>query len=137
METPRDHALTPRDQRMFRRLFAALKLLILMRRRITTTQAMTFLHVAFEEGLSVSTLAERCGVRPHTISKHLRDLGITNRRGEPSLGLIEAVQKAHHDRREFFVVLTPRGATVARKMFAIMQHGFASVPHMEPPLGPK
>lgn len=125
METPSSPTLIPKDQRMFRRLYAALKLLIPMHRRITTTQARTFLHVAFEEGLSVSTLATRCGVRTHTISKHLRDLGPINRRGEPSLGLIEAIQKAHHDQREYFVILTPRGASLARKMFAIMRHGFA------------
>jgi hypothetical protein len=75
METPSSPALTPNEQRLTRRCYSALKLLIPLHRRITTTQAMTFLHVAFEEGLSISTLATRCGVRPHTISKHLRAVG--------------------------------------------------------------
>jgi DNA-binding MarR family transcriptional regulator len=124
MDTQSSAVLTLSDLRLIRRFYAALRLLISLNRRMTTTQAMTFLHVAFEEGLSVATLAERCGVRPHTISKHLRDLGPTNRRGEPSLGLITAVRKAHHDRRQYFVILTPRGTALARKMYAIMRHGF-------------
>lgn len=134
METPSNPALTPKDNRVLRRFYASLRLLTAMNHRISTTQAMTFLHVAYEEGLSISDLAECCGVRPHTISKHLRDLGPINRNGQPSLGLIATVQKAHHDRRVHFVILTPRGAALARKMFAIVLHGFApSAPDMEEP----
>jgi len=89
---------------------------------MSTTQAITFLQVAAaEEELTVSALADRCGVKHNTISKHLRDLGAINRRGEPSLGLITTVRRPNDDGRQRRVILTDRGVAVARAMAAIMK----------------
>jgi DNA-binding MarR family transcriptional regulator len=89
---------------------------------MTTTQAMTFLQVAMsEDELTVSTLAAMCGVAPSTISKHLRDLGTVNKRGEASLGLITTVQRAHDDRRLHRVILTDRGVVVVRMLMSLLK----------------
>jgi DNA-binding MarR family transcriptional regulator len=80
-----DQPITFEARRTAARLHGALKVLVSTHRRMTLPQAMTFLHVAWEEGLTVSALATKVGVKPHTVSKYLRDLGPTNRRQEPSL----------------------------------------------------
>ena len=121
-----DQPITFEARRAAARLHGVLKVLVSMHRRMTLPQVLTFLHVAWEEGLTVSALATKIGVRPHTVSKYLRDLGPTNRRQEPSLGLITIIQRAHGDRRIRHVILTERGATVARQTIAIFRHGKAA-----------
>jgi DNA-binding MarR family transcriptional regulator len=122
MSEPEAEWLSPRDKVRLARFRLVIKYLLSMHRRMTTTQAITFLQVAMAEGeLTVSMLAAVCGVGPTTISKHLRDLGAINRRGEPSLGLITTMQRAHDDRRQHRVILTDRGVAVARIIVAIMK----------------
>jgi DNA-binding MarR family transcriptional regulator len=107
-------------------LHGALRVLLSMRRSVTLQQVRTFLHVAFEEGLTVSGLAAKVGVPTNTVSKYVRDLGTTNRRQEPGLGLITIIQRPHGDRREWHVILTERGAAVVRQMKAAFEHGKAA-----------
>jgi DNA-binding MarR family transcriptional regulator len=123
VDEPTDQRISFEARRADRILREALKVLIVMHPRMSLPQAMTFIRVAWEEGLTISELAKRCGVQPNTISKHLRDLGPIDRRQKPSLGLITVVQGVHDGRRLRHVVLTERGAAVARKMTAIVKRG--------------
>ena len=120
MEQPTEE-ISLEARRHARRLRRALGVLTSIHHRISLAQATTFLHVAWEEGLTVSALASRCGVQPTTISKHLRDLGPINRDQEPGLGLITITKGDYGDQREHFVILTERGTAVARQMIAIMK----------------
>jgi transcriptional regulator GlxA family with amidase domain len=63
-----DQPISFEGRRAAARLHGALKVLVSMHRRMTLPQAMTFLHVAWEEGLTVSALATKVGVKPHTVS---------------------------------------------------------------------
>ncbi len=109
------------SRRAIRMTFDAVDVFVAIHPRIFASQIRTFLRVACEEGLTVSDLAKRCGVKPCVISRHLRDLGTINRHHEPSLGLITVIQCAHGDRRQRHVILTEHGAAIARKMIAILK----------------
>ncbi|WP_438746810.1 helix-turn-helix domain-containing protein [Bradyrhizobium sp. U531] len=63
------------------RFSTAILVLLELYHRLTVAQATTFLAVWAEEGLKVSTLADRCGVKPSTISHHLRVLTTRHIRG--------------------------------------------------------
>jgi hypothetical protein len=52
-----------------------------------------FLLVGHEDGITVSELAKRCGVRKNIASRYLSDLGIVDRHGRLGLGLITLVQR--------------------------------------------
>lgn len=122
MPEPEAEWLSPRDRVRLARFRQVIKFLLSMYGTMTTTQAITFVQVAMSEGeLTVSGLAAVCGVGSTTISKHLRDLGARNRRGEPSLGLITTMQRPYDDRRQHRVILTDRGVAVARMIVAIMK----------------
>jgi DNA-binding MarR family transcriptional regulator len=116
-----DQPISFETRRTAGRLRKALKVLSSMNNRMSLPQALTFLHAAADEGLTVTRLAERCGVAPTTISKHLRDLGEFDRLGEPSLGLLTIMQRSFGDRREHHVILTKRGTAVARTMIAALR----------------
>jgi DNA-binding MarR family transcriptional regulator len=73
-----------------------------------------FLIVAQEDGLTVSELAKRCGVRKNIASRYLSDLGSVDRHRQPGLGLITMVQRVYGDRRQRHVHLTERGLEVTR-----------------------
>jgi DNA-binding MarR family transcriptional regulator len=73
-----------------------------------------FLIVAQEDGLTVSELAKRCGVRKNIASRYLSDLGSVDRHGQLGLGLITMVQRVYGDRRQRHVHLTERGLEVTR-----------------------
>jgi DNA-binding MarR family transcriptional regulator len=88
---------------------------------MTLQLAITYLQVTFEEGLTVSTLAARCNVSNTVMSRHLRDLGSVNRHRRTGLELVALTQRAYGDRREYRVILTQRGAMVARQMIAALR----------------
>jgi len=77
-----------------------------------------FLFVGHNEGLTVSELAQRFGVRKNIASRYLSDLGTIDRHGQPGLGLITLVQRVYGDRRVRHVHLTERGREVTRKINA-------------------
>jgi DNA-binding MarR family transcriptional regulator len=118
MNETADQPLSLEARHAARALRKALSILIEMNPRMSTAQAMTFIRVAWEEGLTVTELARRCEVQPNTISKHLRDLG-SHGRGR-SLELVTTIQHLG-DRREHRVVLTARGVAIARTMIAIVK----------------
>ncbi len=99
----------------------ALEHLLSVHRTISLQLAVTYLHVALDEGLTVSALAARCNVSNTVMSRHLRDLGSVNRHWKTGLELVAVTQRVHGDRREYRVILSQRGAMVARQMIAALR----------------
>jgi DNA-binding MarR family transcriptional regulator len=75
-----------------------------------------FLIVGQQDGLTVSELAKRCGVRKTLASRYLSDLGVVDRHGRPGLGLITMAQRVYGDRRHRHVHLTERGVDMVRQI---------------------
>jgi DNA-binding MarR family transcriptional regulator len=113
------------------RMRNAIGALLSVHRTMTMQLAVTYLHVALYEGLTVSALAARCGVSNTMMSRHLRDLGNQNRHKKTGLELVAITQRVYGDRRERRVILTQRGAKVARQMIAALRPGHPS-PHRKP-----
>ena len=74
-----------------------------------------FLHVALEEGLTVSEYAKRAGTSQSLMTRHLADLGETNRYHTQGFGLIEQFDNVM-DRRERLIRLTAKGRHVVYEM---------------------
>ena len=83
---------------------------------ITLQLVRSFLIIAAEEGLTVSALAIRTGASPTKASRHVQDLGNTNRHGRRGLELVTVAQRAHGDHREQRLYLTERGRALVRQM---------------------
>jgi DNA-binding MarR family transcriptional regulator len=107
---------TPRSHKQAVGYTNAIGVLLSIHRTMPMQLAMTFLHVAADEGSTVGALAARCGVDSSVMSRHLTDLGSCNRHNEPGLALITTVQRIHGDRRERRVYLTEHGRSVFRRM---------------------
>jgi len=106
------------------RFATAIHVLLELYHRLTTAQAVTFLAVWAEQGLTVSTLALRCGVEPQTISHHLRVLTSRNIRGVGGLGLLVVKdRRTQDDLRHRYVFLTERGSALAARMVEVMEVG--------------
>jgi DNA-binding MarR family transcriptional regulator len=74
-----------------------------------------FLLVASEEGLNVNAYAKRAGIRPPLMTRHLADLGTTNRYHEAGFGLVEQYDNVL-DRRERLIRLTAKGRNMVREI---------------------
>ena len=117
-EADNSKGLTRQARFHARRMKKALEPLRSVHRTISLQLAFTFLHVAYDEGLTVSALATRCNVSNTAMSRHLRDLGSVNRHGKTGLELVTVTQRIYGDRREYRVILTQRGAMIARQIIA-------------------
>lgn len=106
------------------RFATAIHVLLELYHRLTIAQAVTFLAVWAEEGLTVSALALRCGVEPQTISHHLRVLTSRNIRGVDGLGLLVVNdRRTQDDLRHRYVFITERGSALAARMVEVMEVG--------------
>ena len=117
------HELLSRQRTLVLRFAMAIHVLLALYDRLTTAQALTFLAAWAEEGLPVSVLALRCGVKPVTVSSHLRELGSPVINGERGLDLL-AVQDRQTLRSDFrlrHVFLTERGRRLAERMVEVMK----------------
>jgi DNA-binding MarR family transcriptional regulator len=112
------HEITPELREVAIGLANAISVMLSIRSTMPLQHAITFLQVAQEEGLTVTALASRLATPTSTISRHLLDLGRTNRHNRPGFGLVRRATLAHHDQRENRVYLTERGAAVVRLMIA-------------------
>src|SRR5216684_2307696 len=93
----------------------AIDVLQALHHRLTTAQAMTFFAAWAEEGVPVSVLARRCGVKPATVSLHLRQLTSRVINDEPGLDLLTVSDKQTlADFRLRHVFLTERMAEVMK-----------------------
>lgn len=98
----------------------AISVMLSLRSTMPFQYVMTFLQIAQEEGLSITALAARRELPVSTLSRHLLDLGRTNRHNRPGFGLVRLATLDHHDQREHRVYLTERGVEVARLMVAAL-----------------
>ncbi|MCK1758033.1 hypothetical protein IVA78_23145 [Bradyrhizobium sp. 137] len=105
------------------RFATAIHVLLELYDRLTIPQATTFLAVWAEEGLNVSTLARRCGVKPSAISHQLRVLTSRNIRGVDGLDLLVVQDERTQDLRHRYVFLTERGSALATRMVEVMENG--------------
>jgi DNA-binding MarR family transcriptional regulator len=116
------HELLSRQRILVLRFAMAVHVLQALHHRLTTAQALTFLAVWAEEGLPVSVLALRCGVKPAAVSSHLRGLTARVINDEPGLGLLDvSYRQTRSDFRLRHVFLTERGHLLARRMVEIMK----------------
>jgi DNA-binding MarR family transcriptional regulator len=116
------HELFSRQRVLVLRFAIAIHVLQALHNRLTTAQALTFLAAWAEEGLPVSVLALRCGVKTVTISSHLRELTSRVINDQPGLDLLAvSFRQTRSDFRLRHVFLTERGHLLARRMVEIMQ----------------
>jgi DNA-binding MarR family transcriptional regulator len=109
--------MTPELRRTAIRLGNALALLERLDKNMRLRGMWMFLLVGHNDGrLTVTELAERCGVRKTVASRYLSDLGTIDRHGKPGLGLITVVQRVYGDRRLRHVHLTERGRALIDEM---------------------
>jgi len=116
------HELLSRQRVLVLRFAMAIHVLLALYGRLTTAQALTFLAAWAEEGLPVSVLALRCGVKPVTVSRHLRELSSRVINDEPGLGLLVVTDRqTRSDFRLRHVFLTERGHRLAERMVEVMK----------------
>ena len=116
------HELLSRQRILVLRFAMAIHVLLALYDRLTTAQALTFLAAWAEEGLPVSVLALRCGVKPVTVSSHLRELSSRVINDEPGLGLLAvSYRQTRSDFRLRHVFLTERGHRLADRMVEVMK----------------
>ena len=110
------HELLSRQRILVLRFAMAIHVLLALYDRLTTAQALTFL------ALPVSVLALRCGVKPATVSAHLRELSSRVINDEPGLGLLVVTDRqTRSDFRLRHVFLTERGHLLAERMVEVMK----------------
>jgi DNA-binding MarR family transcriptional regulator len=117
------HELSSRQRVLVLRFVTALQALQELYYHLTDDQAYTFLAVWAEEGLPVSVLARRCGIKPVTVSTHLRQLTSRVIRGKLGFDLLSVVddRKTLSDLRLRHVYLTERGRRLAARMEEVMK----------------
>lgn len=130
------HWFTPELREVAIGLANAISVMLIIRRTMPFQYVMTFLQIAQEEGLSITALAARRELPVSTVSRHLLDLGRTNRHKRPGLGLVRQATIGHHDQREHRVYLTGRGAEVARLMLAALSRRSSLLKMPRAPLRP-
>jgi DNA-binding MarR family transcriptional regulator len=116
------HELLSRQRVLVFRFATAIHVLQALHHQLTTEQALTFLAAWAEEGLPVSVLARRCGIKPSTVSFHLRQLTSRVINDKPGLDLLTvADRQTLSDFRLRHVFLTERGHRLAERMDEVMK----------------
>jgi DNA-binding MarR family transcriptional regulator len=110
-----------------RRRNAVLQVLCLLKGlepRISLNEAVAFLYVAENEGLTVQEMAGVSGLTQSTASRSLRALGPKESRWSlaPALGLLEAYLNPA-DARSHVIHLSARGREVRDRIDAIIRRG--------------
>jgi DNA-binding MarR family transcriptional regulator len=114
------HELSSRQRGLVLRFALAIQVLQELYYHLSYDQAYTFLAVWAEEGLPVSVLARRCGIKPVTVSMHLRQLTSRVVRRKPGFDLLTVVDNRLSDLRLRHVFLTERGHRLAARMIEVM-----------------
>lgn len=114
--------LLPRQRNFALRCATAIHVLQALYHRLATAHALTFFAVSAEEGLPVSVLARRCGVKPSIVSLHLRRLTSRVIKGETGFDLLTVADRhTFADFRLRHVFLTERGHRLAVRMEEVMK----------------
>jgi DNA-binding MarR family transcriptional regulator len=117
--TEQTRSLMTREKRLTAiRLGNAIAMLQRLDKNMRMRGLYIFLLVGHQDGLTVSEIAQRCGVRKTVASRYLSDLGTVDRHGNPGLGLITMVLRVYGDRRQRHVHLTERGQQLVQQMGA-------------------
>ena len=72
-----------------------------------------------QQELSILELSKKVGIPYSTTSRHLRYLGKFQYPGKPGLGLVDTGEMVM-DRRQKYVVLTPKGQRFVAQVFTLM-----------------
>ena len=107
------------DDKVLANLLKALKPFRALRETMPLQYVSTFLLVASEEGLNVSTYAKRAGTSQSLMTRHLADLGTVNRYHEDGFGLVEAYYDLM-DRRNRLIRLTAKGQRLVGQIFGAL-----------------
>jgi DNA-binding MarR family transcriptional regulator len=106
----------PADQQaLLKKIRSSLKPFKKLRDNMPLQYVRTFLLVAGGEGLNVSTYATRAGTSQALMTRHIQDLGETNRYHEEGLGLLE-VYDDPKDRRNRLIRLSVNGKALVDEM---------------------
>jgi DNA-binding MarR family transcriptional regulator len=98
-----------------KKLLKALTPFIDLRDTMPLQLVRAFTLVATEEGRNVTWYADKAGISPSLMTRHLADIGETDRYHEPGFGLVEQFSNVR-DKRERLMRLTPKGRGIAQKI---------------------
>lgn len=106
---------TSQEKAALKTTLEALKPFKALRASMPLQYVMAFLQVALEEGLTVTEYAKRANTSQSLMTRHLADVGETNRYHEQGFGLVEQFDNVM-DRRERLIRLTAKGRHVVYEM---------------------
>jgi DNA-binding MarR family transcriptional regulator len=104
---------TEEERAYIRALLLALRPFIKAKPTIPLSYVITALTVAVEENEGVAEYADKCGISPTVMTRHLLDLGERNRLKEPGLGWIQQ-ERDLFDLRKHRARFTSTGAALLR-----------------------
>lgn len=103
------------DAKELRKLVRALQQFTLLNPTISAQTIITFLHVASDEGRSVSDYVEQTGFPQSSVSRQLNDLGRLNKQREEGLMLLDD-RFAPESLKEKRKYLTPKGKELVKRL---------------------
>jgi DNA-binding MarR family transcriptional regulator len=122
VEGPTRTAMSDEDKRALRDLLNCLDIFADMRPAMALQAMRSYLLVALQEGLGVTELANKAGIKQAVMSRHLQDIGTRDRYLEEGLGLVD--QRAlPMELRKHEVFLTPKGRALAHRLVRMMKRG--------------
>jgi DNA-binding MarR family transcriptional regulator len=107
--------LTEEEKAYMRTLALALEPFRALRTTMPMQYIITFLMVATDEGLGVTEYAEKAGVSPTVMTRHLLDIGDRNRAKEEGFGLVTQ-ERDKFDLRRTHSRITPKGKALISKV---------------------
>ena len=108
------------ERKAMRNLMGTLAVFTKLRNTMPLQYVMTFLSVAYEEGLSVNDYAARANVSTSVMSRHLLDIGDRNRHMTEGFGLV-SYRANPMELRKHEYHLTPKGKALAYEIIRNME----------------
>lgn len=103
------------EARQLRKLIKAIQQFTLLNPKMSAQTIIAFLHVAADEGKSLSDYVSAAGLPQSTISRQLNDLGRLNREREEGLMLVDD-RFAPESLKEKQKFLTPKGKELVKRV---------------------
>lgn len=100
--------VTDAEGETLKKLMRALATFKLINETMPLQYALTFLAVATDEGKGVKEYADKMGVNNTTMSRHLLDIGLRNRKMEEGYGLVQYRANPLELRKHEYYI-TPKG----------------------------
>jgi len=107
---------------MLQNALKALQPFIDLRDTMPLQYVRAFMLVATDPGHNVTWYANKAGISPSLMARHLEDIGEVDRYREPGFGLVEQFVNPR-DRRERLMHLTDKGRDIAHKICAALRLG--------------